>query len=60
MRRFPRYLTPLIVAAGAAAAILTAPAAAADPGDTSALPACTDVGGADRNGRWDDRMRHTR
>jgi hypothetical protein len=45
MRRVPRYLTPLIAAAGAAAATLTAPAAVADPGDTSTLPACTNVGG---------------
>ena len=45
MRRFPRYLTPLIAAAGAAAAIFVAPAAVADPGDSSTLPACTDVGG---------------
>jgi hypothetical protein len=45
MRRFPRYLTPLIAAAGTAAAIFAAPAAVADPGDSSTLPACTDVGG---------------
>jgi hypothetical protein len=34
-----------MVAAGAAAAVLTAPAAVAQPGDSSTLPACTDVGG---------------
>ena len=45
MRRFLRTLTPLIVAAGAAAAVLYAPAAVADPDDTSTLPSCTDVGG---------------
>jgi hypothetical protein len=45
MRRTPRYFTPLIVAAGAAAAVLTAPAALADPIDSSTLPSCTDVGG---------------
>ena len=47
MRTIPRYFTPLIVAAGAAAAILSAPAAVAEPGDSSTLPACTDTGGAD-------------
>jgi hypothetical protein len=35
------YFVPMI----AAAAILTSPAAVADPGDTSTLPACTSVGG---------------
>ena len=35
------YFTPLI----AAAAILTSPAAVADPSDTSTLPSCTSVGG---------------
>jgi hypothetical protein len=45
MRRTRRYFTPLIVAAGAAAAILSAPAAVAQPDDSSTLPACTDVGG---------------
>jgi hypothetical protein len=45
MRRTPRYFTPLIVAAGAAAAVLTAPAAVAQPDDSSTLPSCTDVGG---------------
>jgi hypothetical protein len=38
------YFTPLMAAAGAAA-ILIAPAAMADPGDASTLPACTNVGG---------------
>ena len=50
MRRIQRYFTPLIAAAGAAAAILTAPAAVAQPGDSSALPACTDTGGAEALG----------
>ena len=45
MRRFTRYFTPLIAAAGAAAAVLTAPAALAQPDDSSTLPSCTDVGG---------------
>jgi hypothetical protein len=35
----------LIAAAGVAAAILSAPAAVAQPGDSSTLPACTSVGG---------------
>ena len=48
MRRIPRYFTPLIVAAGAAAAILIAPAAVAQPDDT--LPTCTDTGGAEALG----------
>lgn len=43
--RSASYFTPLIVAAGAAAAILTAPAAVAQPGDSSTLPSCTSVGG---------------
>jgi hypothetical protein len=43
--RTRRYFTPLIVAAGAAAALLSAPAALADPGDSSTLPSCTSVGG---------------
>lgn len=43
--RTARFLTPLIAAAGAAAAILFAPAALGDPGDSSTLPSCTDVGG---------------
>src|SRR5215217_2437892 len=50
MRRIQRYFTPLIAAAGAAAAILTAPAAVAQPGDSSTLPACTDTGGAEALG----------
>ena len=50
MRKFPRYFTPLIVAAGAAAAILSAPAAVAQPDDSSTLPACTDTGGAEALG----------
>lgn len=41
MRTILRYVTPLMVAAGAAAAILSAPAAIAD----TTLPSCTDVGG---------------
>ena len=45
MRRTRRYFTPLIVAAGAAAAIVSAPAAVAEPDDSSTLPSCTDVGG---------------
>jgi hypothetical protein len=49
MRRILRYLTPLI-AAGAAAAIVTAPAAVAQPGDSSTLPSCTDTGGAEALG----------
>ena len=60
MRRIPRYFTPLIVAAGAAAAILTAPAAVAQPDDSSTLPACTDTGGAEALGGSHDRMRHPR
>ena len=44
MRR-TRHFTPLIVAAGAAAALISAPAAIADPGDSSTLPSCTSVGG---------------
>jgi hypothetical protein len=39
--RITRFLTPLIAMAGAAAAILLAPAAGAD----TSLPSCTDVGG---------------
>ena len=45
MRRTRRYFSPLIVAAGAAAALISAPAAMADPGDSSDLPSCTSVGG---------------
>ena len=50
MRRILRSFTPLIVAAGAAAAVLSAPAALADPTDSSTLPACTSVGGPDAMG----------
>jgi hypothetical protein len=39
--RHMRYFTPMLVAAGAAAAILIAPAAVAD----TTLPTCTSVGG---------------
>jgi hypothetical protein len=39
-----RYLTPLAAAAGAVAAILTAPAAGAQP--EPSLPKCVDTGGA--------------
>ena len=45
MRRSLRNFTPLSVAAGAAGALLSAPAAVADPGDSSTLPSCTSVGG---------------
>jgi hypothetical protein len=41
MQTIPRYLIPLI--AGVAAAFHSAPAA--QPDDSSTLPACTDVGG---------------
>lgn len=50
MRTIRRYVTPLIAATGAAAAILTAPAAVAQPDDSSTLPACTDTGGAEALG----------
>jgi hypothetical protein len=43
MRVRPTYLTPILVAAGAATAILLAPTAAADD---SAAPSCTDVAGS--------------
>jgi hypothetical protein len=49
MRRTLLYLTPLIAAAGAATAILAAPAAVAQPSDPT-LPACTDTGGAEAIG----------
>lgn len=39
-----RSLTPLLAAAGAAAAICAAPMAAADPNPP--LPSCTDLGGS--------------
>lgn len=45
MRTILTTFTPLIVAAGAAAAILSAPAAVAQPDDSSTLPDCTSVGG---------------
>jgi hypothetical protein len=48
--RHLRYFAPLIAAAGATAAILTSPAAVADPGDSSTLPSCTDTGGAEALG----------
>jgi hypothetical protein len=50
MRRFGSHLTPLIAAAGAAAAMIYAPAAVGQPDDSSTLPACTDTGGADALG----------
>jgi hypothetical protein len=50
MRTTLSYLIPLAAAAGAAAAILTAPASVAQPGDSSTLPACTDTGGAEALG----------
>ena len=43
--RTVQFVTPLIAAAGVAAAILSAPAAVAQPGDSSTLPSCTSVGG---------------
>jgi hypothetical protein len=47
MRTTTRNLIPLIASAGAAAAFLLAPLAAADPGDeVSTEPACTSTGGA--------------
>jgi hypothetical protein len=48
MRTTTRYFIPLIASAGAAAAFLLAPLAAADPGDevsTDPAPACTNTGG---------------
>ena len=50
MRRTLRYSGPLIAAAGAPAAILFAPAAVAQPDDSSSLPSCTDTGGAEALG----------
>jgi hypothetical protein len=44
--RTARFLTPLIVAAGAAAAFAAAPAAVAD----TTLPSCTNTGGAEALG----------
>jgi len=48
MRTTTRNFIPLIASAGAAAALLLAPLAAADPGDevaTDPAPACTNTGG---------------
>ena len=45
MQSIVRTFTPLIIAAGAAAAIFSTPVALADPSDSSELPSCTDVGG---------------
>jgi hypothetical protein len=45
MRTTLRYFIPLIAAAGAATAVLCAPAAVAQPDDSSTLPSCTSVGG---------------
>ena len=44
MRTSPRYVIPVLAAAGAAAAVLAAPTATADPTDPT-LPTCTSVGG---------------
>jgi hypothetical protein len=49
MRRTLLYFTPLTAAAGAAAAILAAPTAVAEPSDPT-LPSCTDTGGAEAIG----------
>jgi hypothetical protein len=49
MRRILLYLTPLIAAGGAAAAIVAAPIAVAQPGDSN-LPSCTTVGGDEATG----------
>jgi hypothetical protein len=48
MRTTLRYLTPLFIAAGAAAAILAAPAASAEP--APGLPQCVSEGGAEAIG----------
>ena len=48
MRRTLLYFTPLIAAAGAAAAILAAPSAVAEP--SPSLPQCVDTGGAEAIG----------
>ncbi|HJT91098.1 MAG TPA: hypothetical protein VJ777_04035 [Mycobacterium sp.] len=48
MRRTLLYFTPLMAAAGAAAAILAAPSALAQPAPT--LPQCVDTGGAEAIG----------
>lgn len=44
-----RYLTPLFAAAGAAATILAAPSAVAEPSNPT-LPQCVDTGGAEAIG----------
>jgi hypothetical protein len=44
MRTTLRYIAPLLAAAGAAAAVLAAPAASAQPNPT--LPQCVNTGGA--------------
>ena len=44
MRTSPRYVIPVLAAAGAPTAVLAAPIAAADPTDPT-LPTCTSVGG---------------
>lgn len=48
MRRTLRYLTPIAAVAGAAAAMLAAPTAAAQP--EPPLPSCTSVGGDELTG----------
>jgi hypothetical protein len=48
MRTTARYLVPMVAGAGAVAAILTAPAAVAQPEPT--LPTCVDTGGAEAIG----------
>jgi hypothetical protein len=45
MRATLRYLTPVVAAAGAAAAVLLSPIASAQP--EPPLPQCTDTGGAE-------------
>ena len=45
-----RYLIGLIASAGAAAAVVVAPAASADPTEVSNLPACTTVAGGGTTG----------
>lgn len=46
MRTIKRYLPPAIVAAAAGAAVLFAPAAAAETHEEPTLPKCVDTGGA--------------
>ena len=48
MRNKMRYLTPFFAATGAAAAILAAPSAVAEP--SPSLPQCVDTGGAEAIG----------